>query len=64
MPAYRNKTGLNKGKRIQGEGWCEPYSGNLYFQLKRDRFSRYHEVSPRGTMDELIDDLIRISRFQ
>ncbi|KAF8865410.1 hypothetical protein BDZ45DRAFT_796717 [Acephala macrosclerotiorum] len=59
MPAYRNKTGPNRGKRLQGKGWRDPYGGSLYFQLKRDSFSRCHEVSPRGTMEDLIDDLIR-----
>ncbi|KAE9380088.1 hypothetical protein N431DRAFT_552319 [Stipitochalara longipes BDJ] len=59
MPAYRNKTGPNRGKRTQGKGWRHPCSGNLYFQLKRDSFSRCHELPPRQTMDNLIDSLER-----
>lgn len=58
MPAYRNKTGANRGKRFHGKGWREPGCGSLYFQLKREHRSRYHAVSPDTTMDELIDGLL------
>lgn len=44
-----------------GPGWREPSGGSLYFQLKRSalNFSRYHEVSPRTTMGELLSELER-----
>lgn len=59
MPAYRKKTGSNRGTRFQGKGWRDPCGGGLYFQLKRASFSRGHEVFPQTTMSRLIGDLIR-----
>lgn len=51
MPAYRNKRGLNKGKRFQGKGWRKPYCGSLYFQVCQvmSMFPQFSIIEPQAT---------------
>ncbi|KAL2069567.1 hypothetical protein VTL71DRAFT_14246, partial [Oculimacula yallundae] len=59
MPAYRNNRGSNKGFHFQCKGWRDLRGGSLYFQLKRDSFSRGHAVLPSTTMEDLVYALER-----